>query len=155
MTDDDLKAALLKHGVKAGPIVGEGALNSLKTLTFIREIKFGMSLMQFCVFDKLCMLASTRVLYEKKLRKLLQSEGCDKHLNEAEKGVLYSDSEDGEEGMTRHDVIVLFVCFLSFLTFGVINLWISVTFSGSDKAEEETVEQSDNTQQESSQVRMN
>lgn len=98
------------------------------------------------------MLASTRALYEKKLRKLLQSDGRDEHLNEAEKGVLYSDSEDGEEGMTRHDVIVLFVCLLSFLTLGVINLWFSVT--GSEKAEEETVEQSDNTQQESSQVRI-
>lgn len=56
------------------------------------------------------MLASTRALYEKKLRKLLQSDGRDEHLNEAEKGVLYSDSEDGEEGMRRHDVIVWFVC---------------------------------------------
>lgn len=55
------------------------------------------------------MLASTRALYEKKLRKLLQPNGGDEHLNEAEKGVLYSDSEDGEEGMMRHDVIILFV----------------------------------------------
>uniref|UniRef100_A0A665VNI1 Zgc:92287 n=1 Tax=Echeneis naucrates TaxID=173247 RepID=A0A665VNI1_ECHNA len=61
LTDEDLKAALLAHGVKAGPIV-----------------------------------ASTRTLYEKKLSKLLQSAGH-KHLNGAEKGVLYSDSEEEEE----------------------------------------------------------
>lgn len=60
LTDDDLKAALLKHGFKAGPIV-----------------------------------ASTRALYEKKLRTLLQSNGHD-HLNGTEKGVLYSDSEEDE-----------------------------------------------------------
>ncbi|KAK9514982.1 hypothetical protein VZT92_025660 [Zoarces viviparus] len=61
LTDDDLMAALLKHGVKAGPIVD-----------------------------------STRALYEKKLRKLLQSDGhgC---LNGVEQGVLYSDSEDEDE----------------------------------------------------------
>uniref|UniRef100_A0A8D0DDV3 Peptidase M20 domain containing 1, tandem duplicate 1 n=1 Tax=Sander lucioperca TaxID=283035 RepID=A0A8D0DDV3_SANLU len=61
LTDDDLKAALLELGVKAGPIV-----------------------------------ASTRALYEKKLRKLLQSNGhgC---LNGVEKDELYSDSEEEEE----------------------------------------------------------
>lgn len=42
------------------------------------------------------MLASTRALYEKKLSKLLQSDGHDQ-LNGAEKGVLYSDSEEEEE----------------------------------------------------------
>ncbi|KAM9351015.1 LEM domain-containing protein 1 [Symphorus nematophorus] len=61
LTDDDLKAALLEHGVKAGPIV-----------------------------------ASTRAVYEKKLRKLLQSDGHD-HVNGAGEGVLYSDSEEEEE----------------------------------------------------------
>ncbi|KAI4824202.1 hypothetical protein KUCAC02_012731 [Chaenocephalus aceratus] len=61
LTDDDLKAALLKHGVKAGPIV-----------------------------------ASTRALYENKLRRLQQSEGQG-HVNGVEKGVLYSDSEEEEE----------------------------------------------------------
>uniref|UniRef100_A0A673CDB9 Zgc:92287 n=1 Tax=Sphaeramia orbicularis TaxID=375764 RepID=A0A673CDB9_9TELE len=61
LTDDDLKAALLKHGVKAGPIV-----------------------------------ASTRALYEKKLRTLLQSDGHDTQ-NGAEEAVLYSDSEEEEE----------------------------------------------------------
>ncbi|XP_034733913.1 LEM domain-containing protein 1 isoform X2 [Etheostoma cragini] len=61
LTDDDLKAALLEHGFKAGPIV-----------------------------------ETTRALYEKKLRKLLQSNGhgC---VNGVEKGVLYSDNEEGEE----------------------------------------------------------
>ncbi|XP_058498175.1 lamina-associated polypeptide 2, isoforms beta/gamma-like [Solea solea] len=58
LTDDDLKAALLKHGVKAGPIV-----------------------------------ASTRFLYEKKLRKLLHGQ-----LNGAKKGMMYSDSEEEENG---------------------------------------------------------
>ncbi|XP_037336533.2 LEM domain-containing protein 1 isoform X8 [Pungitius pungitius] len=61
LTDDDLKAALLRHGVEAGPIV-----------------------------------ASTRGVYENKLRKLLQSDGQGV-LNGAERGVLYSDSEDEEE----------------------------------------------------------
>ncbi|KAM4562964.1 LEM domain-containing protein 1 isoform 2-T2 [Odontesthes bonariensis] len=62
LTDDDLKATLLKHGVKAGPIV-----------------------------------ASTRALYERKLRNLLQCDGHD-GLNGAEKAVLYSDSEEEGEG---------------------------------------------------------
>lgn len=63
--------------------------------------------------------ASTRALYEKKLRTLLQSDGHD-HPNGAEKGVLYSDSEEEEEngeeeedkesGMTRNTVV--FVLFL-------------------------------------------
>lgn len=61
LTDDELKAALLAHGVKVGPIV-----------------------------------ASTRALYEKKLRTLLQSNGHD-HLNGTEKVELYSDSEEEEE----------------------------------------------------------
>ncbi|XP_041654557.1 LEM domain-containing protein 1 isoform X2 [Cheilinus undulatus] len=61
LTDDELKAALLAHGVKVGPIV-----------------------------------ASTRALYEKKLRTLLQSNGHD-HLNGTEKAELYSDSEEEEE----------------------------------------------------------
>ncbi|XP_034552357.1 LEM domain-containing protein 1 isoform X5 [Notolabrus celidotus] len=61
LTDDDLKAALLQHGVKAGPIV-----------------------------------ASTRALYEKKLRTLLQSNGHEL-LNGTEKDELYSDSEEEEE----------------------------------------------------------
>lgn len=66
------------------------------------------------------LLASTRALYEKKLRTLLQSDGHD-HPNGAEKGVLYSDSEEEEEngeeeeedkesGMTRNTVV--FVLFL-------------------------------------------
>ncbi|XP_035996268.1 lamina-associated polypeptide 2, isoforms beta/gamma-like isoform X3 [Fundulus heteroclitus] len=62
LTDKDLKDLLLKHGVKAGPIV-----------------------------------ASTRAVYEKKLRKLLQSGGKEE-LNEAENAVLYSDSDEEEEG---------------------------------------------------------
>lgn len=32
LTNDDLKAALLAHGVKAGPIVGEVALNTVLKL---------------------------------------------------------------------------------------------------------------------------
>ncbi|XP_037629432.1 LEM domain-containing protein 1 isoform X2 [Sebastes umbrosus] len=90
LTDDDLKAALLEHGVKAGPIV-----------------------------------ASTRALYEKKLRKL-QSDGHGR-LNGVEKGVLYSDSEEEEENGEEED-----------------------EESGSEGAKEETVEQSDRAQQGSS-----
>ncbi|KAK2851713.1 hypothetical protein Q5P01_007989 [Channa striata] len=67
LTDDGLQAELLKHGVKAGPIV-----------------------------------ASTRALYEKKLRQLLQSDRQDR-LNGAEKGVLYSDSEEEEEKEQKDD----------------------------------------------------
>nr|XP_020467544.1 lamina-associated polypeptide 2, isoforms beta/gamma-like isoform X3 [Monopterus albus] len=67
LTDDDLKAKLLEHGVKAGPI-----------------------------------LASTRAVYEKKLRKLLQSDRHDR-VNGAEKGVLYSDSEEEEESEQDED----------------------------------------------------
>ncbi|XP_039657932.1 LEM domain-containing protein 1 isoform X1 [Perca fluviatilis] len=95
LTDDDLKAALLELGVKAGPIV-----------------------------------ASTRALYEKKLRKLLQSNGhgC---LNGVEKGVLYSDSEEEEENGEEEDKEL-----------------------GSEGEKEETVKQSDQAQQGSSQVEL-
>ncbi|KAM8863575.1 LEM domain-containing protein 1 isoform 2-T5 [Spinachia spinachia] len=61
LTDDDLRAALLRHGVEAGPIV-----------------------------------ASTRGVYENKLRRRLQSDGQGV-LNGADQGVLYSDSEDQAE----------------------------------------------------------
>ncbi|XP_059190028.1 LEM domain-containing protein 1 isoform X1 [Centropristis striata] len=92
LTDDDLKAALLERGVKAGPIV-----------------------------------ASTRALYEKKLRNLLQSDGHVR-MNGEEKGVLYSDSEEeqenGEEEEDDDD-----------------------EQSGSEEAKEDTVEQSDQTQE--------
>ncbi|XP_040009615.1 LEM domain-containing protein 1 isoform X2 [Xiphias gladius] len=95
LTDDDLKAALLEYGEKAGPIV-----------------------------------ASTRALYEKRLSRLLQSEGHDK-LNGAEKGILYSDSEEEEENGEEEDAE-----------------------SGTEEGKQETVEQSDQAQQESSQVEM-
>ncbi|KAM6929041.1 LEM domain-containing protein 1 isoform 1-T1 [Lycodopsis pacificus] len=95
LTDDDLMAALLKHGVKAGPIVD-----------------------------------STRALYEKKLRKLLQSDGHG-GLNGVEQGVLYSDSEDEDENGEQED-----------------------EESGSEVAEEETHEQSDQAQEGSSQLDM-
>nr|XP_046253533.1 LEM domain-containing protein 1 isoform X11 [Scatophagus argus] len=89
LTDDDLRAALVQHGIKAGPVV-----------------------------------ASTRALYETKLRKLLQADGlgC---MNGEEKGVIYSDSEEEEEEEEEEE--------------------------GSAGAKEEAVEQSDQTQQ-SSQV---
>nr|XP_029133569.1 lamina-associated polypeptide 2, isoforms beta/gamma-like isoform X4 [Labrus bergylta] len=93
LIDDDLRTALLAHGVKAGPIV-----------------------------------ASTRALYEKKLRTLTQSNGKD-HRNGAEKGVLYSDSEE-EEGDEEEDD----------------------GDSGSEGEKEETVEQEGQAQQERSQV---
>ncbi|XP_067449006.1 LEM domain-containing protein 1 isoform X6 [Thunnus thynnus] len=93
LTDDDLKAALLMHGFKAGPIV-----------------------------------ASTRALYEQKLRKLLQSDGHDK-VNGIEKGVLYSDSEEEEENGEEED-----------------------EESGSEGAKQETAEQSEQAQEESSQM---
>uniref|UniRef100_A0A3Q4HB96 LEM-like domain-containing protein n=1 Tax=Neolamprologus brichardi TaxID=32507 RepID=A0A3Q4HB96_NEOBR len=55
------------------------------------------------------MPASTRVLYERKLHKLLQSDRCER-LNKADKVILYSDSEEEEKqqekdedlGMTRN-----------------------------------------------------
>ncbi|CAJ1084721.1 LEM domain-containing protein 1 isoform X7 [Xyrichtys novacula] len=90
LTDDDLKAALLKHGFKPGPIVG-----------------------------------TTRALYEKKLRALLQSDGHSA-LNGTEKGVLYSDSEEEEENEEDQD-----------------------RESESEGEQEETVEQSEQAQQES------
>lgn len=40
LTDDELKAALLTHGVKAGPIVGEDALNNVLKLVSIVEMGF-------------------------------------------------------------------------------------------------------------------
>ncbi|XP_026223020.1 LEM domain-containing protein 1 isoform X2 [Anabas testudineus] len=95
LTDEDLKAALLRHGVKAGPIV-----------------------------------ASTRALYERKLKKLLQSDGHGQ-LNGAEKGVLYSDSEEEEETGEEDDA------------------------ESDSEGEKQPVEQSDQAQQESSQVKVN
>lgn len=65
LTDDGLKAALLQHGVKAGPVV-----------------------------------ASTRAVYERKLRNLLLSNGHGKFNgkeNGADEAVLYSDSEKEED----------------------------------------------------------
>lgn len=69
LTDDDLRSALLQHGVKAGPIV-----------------------------------ASTRAVYERKLRNLLLSNGhsksngkSDDKENCADEAVLYSDSEKEED----------------------------------------------------------
>lgn len=47
-------------------------------------------------------LASTRALYERKLRQLLQPDGQGQ-LNETEKGVLYSDSEDEEKSGEEDD----------------------------------------------------
>ncbi|KAM7411488.1 hypothetical protein PAMA_021465 [Pampus argenteus] len=98
LTDDDLKAALLSHGVKAGPIV-----------------------------------ASTRALYEKKLRKLLKSDGCNtwSSMNGAEKGVLYSDSEEEVENEEEDN-----------------------EESSSEGAKQETAEQTKQDQQESSQVEL-
>lgn len=48
-----------------------------------------------------CAVASTRALYEKKLRRLLQAAGRDGHLNGEENGALFSDSEDEQEGANR------------------------------------------------------
>ncbi|XP_058497857.1 lamina-associated polypeptide 2, isoforms beta/gamma-like isoform X4 [Solea solea] len=93
LTDDDLKAALLKHGVKAGPIV-----------------------------------ASTRFLYEKKLRKLLQSDGHHGQLNGAKNGMMYSDSEEEENGEDND------------------------AESSAEEENKETVEESDQAEEESSQV---
>ncbi|XP_058497855.1 lamina-associated polypeptide 2, isoforms beta/gamma-like isoform X2 [Solea solea] len=92
LTDDDLKAALLKHGVKAGPIV-----------------------------------ASTRFLYEKKLRKLLQSDGHHGQLNGAKNGMMYSDSEEEENGEDND------------------------AESSAEEENKETVEESDQAEEESSQ----
>nr|XP_043894114.1 LEM domain-containing protein 1 isoform X1 [Solea senegalensis] len=98
LTDDDLKAALLKHGVKAGPIV-----------------------------------ASTRFLYEKKLRKLLQSDGHHGQLNGAKNGMMYSDSEEEEEEENGED---------------------NDAESSAEEENKETVEESDQADEESSQVKL-
>uniref|UniRef100_A0A3Q3WRG4 Uncharacterized protein n=1 Tax=Mola mola TaxID=94237 RepID=A0A3Q3WRG4_MOLML len=49
-------------------------------------------------------VASTRALYEKKLRRLLQAAGRDGHLNGEENGALFSDSEDEQEGVPAEPV---------------------------------------------------
>ncbi|XP_039864108.1 LEM domain-containing protein 1 isoform X3 [Simochromis diagramma] len=46
--------------------------------------------------------ASTRVLYERKLHKLLQSDRCER-LNEADKAILYSDSEEEEKQQEKDE----------------------------------------------------
>lgn len=68
----------------------------------------------------LSMPASTRALYEKKLMRLLQSDGhnC---LNGAEKDALYSDSEEEEEGMTKN-ALHFFLIVSRFLDFWL--LWL-------------------------------
>ncbi|XP_071333046.1 LEM domain-containing protein 1 isoform X6 [Trachinotus anak] len=73
-------------------------------------------------------VASTRALYEKKLSKLLQP---DNHLNGAEEAILYSDSEEEEENGEEEDAE-----------------------SGTEEEKQETVEQSDQVQQEISQLDM-
>lgn len=112
---------------------------------------FWVDLLKYC----LSVLASTRALYEKKLRQLLQSARHD-HLNGAEKGVLYSDSEEEEEeGITRNalDLFVQMFCFYSWHQIIICFVLLSVICTGSEGAKEETIEQSDTAQQESSQVR--
>uniref|UniRef100_A0A3P8TXB0 LEM domain containing 1 n=1 Tax=Amphiprion percula TaxID=161767 RepID=A0A3P8TXB0_AMPPE len=49
-------------------------------------------------------VGSTRALYERKLKKLLQSDGHD-GLNGAEKAVLYSDSEEEESGSEQQEAV--------------------------------------------------
>uniref|UniRef100_A0A8C5FZ50 Lamina-associated polypeptide 2, isoforms beta/gamma-like n=1 Tax=Gouania willdenowi TaxID=441366 RepID=A0A8C5FZ50_GOUWI len=80
LTDDELRGALLRYGVKAGPIV-----------------------------------ASTRSVYENKLRKLLQPDGR-VELNGADDAVLYSDSEediqehgvqDDEESGSEEELLIV------------------------------------------------
>lgn len=101
LTDDDLKNALLRHGVKVGPIVGK-----IPPAFLVLSLLFLVAL-QKCVFD----LASTRAVYEKKLRRLLQSSGCDEKVNEEEENsVLYSDSEDEEDGENKFCYFFLDTC---------------------------------------------
>uniref|UniRef100_A0A3B4B0U6 LEM domain-containing protein n=1 Tax=Periophthalmus magnuspinnatus TaxID=409849 RepID=A0A3B4B0U6_9GOBI len=79
LTDDGLKAALLRRGVRAGPVV-----------------------------------ASTRGLYERKLRNLLLSNGHDKEKHEedgADEAVLYSDSEEEENSEEEREEPGTNTCF--------------------------------------------
>ncbi|XP_051805275.1 LEM domain-containing protein 1 isoform X1 [Acanthochromis polyacanthus] len=49
-------------------------------------------------------VGSTRTLYERKLKKLLQSDGHDR-LNGAEKAALYSDGEEEESGSEKQEAV--------------------------------------------------
>ncbi len=110
-------------------------------------------MLTFTCSSIVCLLATTRSLYENKLRKLLQSNAHDR-LNEAEKNVLYSDSEEEEEGMTRNAVYFLFIYFYQLLVINDVKICrIFVTSAGPDEAKEETFEQSDEVHQDSGQVR--
>ncbi|KAM4610608.1 LEM domain-containing protein 1 [Polymixia lowei] len=94
LTDDELNATLLKHGVKAGPIV-----------------------------------ASTRAVYEKKLKQLLQAD-VQPRLNGTGDTALYSDSEEDEDNEEEEEE----------------------EESVSEQARQETVSQLEQTKQDNSQV---
>lgn len=142
LTDDDLKAALLKHGITVGPIVGEEETRILNK----RKILFLMS-----SFNKLSVLASTRALYEKKLRRLLRS-GREENVNGERENELYSDTEEEEESTIK---CCSFSCMYELrLLLLSYNLVFSLTFAGSEATEDEKIiKRPVRSQQQSSQVR--
>lgn len=87
-------------------------------------------------------------MYEKKLRRLLQSGGGDEQVNgEEDNAVLYSDSEDEKEGENK---FCYFFCLV-----GDATAWFAVLWPAeSDGDKEETVEHSEQSQQDMSQVRV-
>lgn len=74
-------------------------------------------------FNKLSVLASTRALYEEKLRRLLRS-GREENVNGERENELYSDTEEEEESMIK--CCSFFVCMscvfvIALIQFGVFS----------------------------------
>lgn len=104
-------------------------------------------------FNELSVLASTRALYETKLRRLLRS-GREENVNGERENELYSDTEEEEESMIKccsFFCVYVRVASLSLLSY---NLVFSLTFAGSEATEDEKIiKRHVRSQQQSSQVR--
>lgn len=91
LTDDKLKTTLLKYGVEAGPIVGE----IIPRLLCLQTVY--LSILLYNVFSSnICVIATTRSIYERKLQRLLKPAQPRQNGGTGDADQ-YSDSEGEEE----------------------------------------------------------